>query len=74
MKAYVCDMCGIVITDPYYAKMTQFCFTVSNSDIYQAPQKDKLKAKIHLCNNCFEGLKAIAKEKMRREKGGESDA
>jgi ribosomal protein L37AE/L43A len=68
MKAYVCDICGITIDEPHSAKMREFCFTVSNCDICQLPQKNKTKVKIHLCNNCFEGFKGIAKQKM---KGGE---
>jgi len=63
MKAYVCDICGTAITEPYLARMKEFCFTVSNSDIYQVPEPTKTKVKIHLCNDCFEGFKSIAKEK-----------
>lgn len=74
MKAYACDVCGAVITDPYSAKMTQFCLAFSNTDFYGVPEKHKIKTKIHLCNNCFKGFKGIAKEKMRREKRGETDA
>ena len=70
MKAYVCDICGLAIFEPHTVKMKEFCFTIDNSDIYQVPQKDKIKVKIHLCNNCFEGFKGIAKEKIRREKRG----
>ena len=73
MKAYVRDICGVAITEPYSAKMREFCFTISNCDIYQTPNKDKVKAKIHLCNNCFEGFKGIVKEKAKK-KGGGADA
>ena len=68
MKTYVCDMCGIDIADPHSVEMKEFCFTVDNSDIHQVPTKDTVKVKIHLCNNCFEKLKAIAKEKVRAAK------
>ena len=67
MKAYICDICGIDITDPHSVKMKEFCFTVDNCDIHQVPTKDTVKVKIHLCNNCFEKLKAIAKEKVQME-------
>lgn len=70
MKSYVCDVCGFVITNPFVARMREFCFTFDNADIYQVPEKTKIKEKIHLCNDCFEGFKAIAKEKARRQKGG----
>lgn len=74
MKAYSCDVCGVAITDPYSARMTEFCFTFSNTDIYQVPERGKFKTKIHLCRNCFDGFKGIAKAKMRREKGGAPNA
>lgn len=61
MKAYTCDICGITIDDPYSAVMREFCFAVSNCDPYQVPTKYKRKVKIHLCNNCFEGFKGIAR-------------
>ena len=70
MKAYVCDVCGTTITDPYVAKLKEFYFTISNCDIYQVPQKNKIRTKIHLCNNCFEGFRGIAIEKNRKQKGG----
>ena len=69
-KAYVCDICGATVACPHSARMREFCFTVSNCDIYQVPQKDKVKTKIDLCNNCFEWFKAVAKEKARKKKGG----
>lgn len=68
MRVYMCDICGITIDEPHSARMREFCFTISNCDIYQVPQKDKKKVKIHLCNNCFEGFRNIAKHKA---KGGE---
>lgn len=69
MKEYVCDVCRSIITDPYYMNMREFCFTIDNGDIYEVPDKTKIKEKIHLCNNCFEGFKAIAIEKIRKAKG-----
>lgn len=71
MRVYACDICGDIMTEPHSARMREFCFTISNCDIYQVPQKDKQKVKIHLCNNCFEGFKCIAKEKAR--KGGDEE-
>ena len=67
MKAYICDVCKAAITDPYSARMREFWFTVSNSDLYQVPVPTKTKEKIHLCSNCFEGFRSIAKEKAARE-------
>lgn len=71
MKAYICDVCETTVVDPHVARMREFCFTISNSDIYQVPMPDKVKTKIHLCNNCFESLKDIAKGKAQRQKCGE---
>lgn len=65
MKKYVCDICETIIDDPYATKMKEFCFTFSNCDIYQVPEETKIKKKIHLCNNCFEGFKSIAKQKAK---------
>ena len=62
MKTYVCDICCIAIDEPHTVRMREFCFTISNCDIYQVPHKYKKKVKIHLCNNCFEGFKHIAKD------------
>ena len=70
MKAYVCDICGDIINDFYVARVREFGFTISNTDIYQVPEPYKTKVKIHLCNYCFEGFKEIAKEKARKRKGG----
>ena len=66
MRSFICDICGVPITDPYSARMREFCFTVSNCDIYQVPEKTKVREKIHLCNNCYKGFVAIAKEKAKR--------
>lgn len=59
MKAYKCDICEIAITDPYTSKMKEFYWACDyeNDGIY--PAKAKRKQKLHLCGNCFEGLKSV---------------
>lgn len=66
MKAYVCDICDKPVSNPYSANMIEFCFTVSNCDLYQMPEQTKRKVKLHLCGNCFKLLKDIAKGKIKR--------
>lgn len=58
--AYVCDACGVTITDPYYARMKMF-YRSRGVGISR-------KEKIHLCSACYSGLCKIAEEKMNSEK------
>lgn len=59
MKAYTCDICKIAITDPYTAKMKEFYWACDYEIDGIYPKKAKRKQKLHLCGNCFEGLKGI---------------
>ena len=59
MKAYKCDICEIAITDPYTAKMKEFYLACDFEFEGIYPKKAKRKQKLHLCWNCFEGLKGI---------------
>lgn len=65
MKTYVCDACGVVIDDPYSVKMREF-FVAFGSDMCPEPFKEKVK--IHLCNDCFKGLKNVARKKRGEQK------
>ena len=63
MKTYVCDSCKKIIDDPFEIKMKEF-FYVADYDFGTAfPSPFKQTAKIHLCDECFNGLRLIAKEK-----------
>ncbi len=68
MKAYVCDICSITIDDPHTLKMKEFYWDriVENSRIYSV--KAKRKKKLHLCGNCFEGLKSVFAKLLEDEK------
>ena len=64
MKVYQCDSCERTITDPYEAKMKEF-YLGSYDVIY--PVKMKQKVKVHLCDDCYKGLRFIA-ERQRSNK------
>ncbi len=58
-----------VISDPYKVKMKKFYVGV-DIDYFsgiEIPVERKRKIEIHLCDDCFKGLHAIA-EKKEREK------
>lgn len=59
MKAYKCDICEIAITDPYTVKMKEFYWACDFEIDGIYPAKAKRKQKLHLCGNCFEGIKGI---------------
>lgn len=60
MKAYICDSCKNPITDPCFFKMKEFYYTWEyDTTIAKIPTKAKYK--IHLCDDCFKGLKEIGK-------------
>jgi len=52
MKAYVCDSCGKVITNPYNVRMREYVSIVDG----------KRKVKVHLCADCFKSLGEIARK------------
>lgn len=66
MKAYVCDSCGRVMSDPYRENMKEFYL----DSVYEfgaiLPEKRKRRKKIHLCKDCYKGLCSIA-EKVRSD-------
>lgn len=63
MKTYQCDSCKRVIENPYELKMKEFLFVCEYTEYGVFPQKSKQKTKIHLCDECFNGLSKIAKLK-----------
>lgn len=59
MKAYKCDSCLKCINDPYAVKMKEFNLilpAIPDGSGY----KVKTRKKIHLCHDCFRGLRKIA--------------
>ena len=65
MKAYVCDICGYVIADPYDARMREFHIVCDNDG---CPYPTKEKVKIHLCGDCVEEFKYIVRMKRGANK------
>ena len=61
MKVYICDSCGVEITEPHKVGMKEFCLSVSNCDIWQIFMPSKNKKKVHLCRECYRGLYILAK-------------
>lgn len=60
-KAYVCDACGITMTDPYEAKMKEFYVAGVPDYGTIVPSDTKIKKKVHLCDECYHALHEIAK-------------
>jgi hypothetical protein len=63
MRVYKCDSCGITIEKPYEEEMKEFCFVAEIDEYGILPKPLKRKVKIHLCEDCFEGLYIIKKRK-----------
>ena len=63
MKAFVCDSCNTIISDPYIVKMKEY-IVGSVFDLTIMPTKEKRRVKIHLCGTCFQSLQDIAKSKL----------
>ena len=63
MKAYVCDCCNAVISDPYEAQMKEFYYGAEYNFGTAFPIQIKNRRKIHFCGTCFDNLKNVAKKK-----------
>ena len=63
MKAYVCDSCGRTMTNPYKERMTKFYVGCHFDFGTVFPENSKRSVKIHLCENCYNGLQYIAEQK-----------
>lgn len=60
-KAYVCDACGITMTEPYEAKMKEFYLGMDICINVMLPSPRKRKIRVHLCDECYHALHEIAK-------------
>lgn len=68
-KVYKCDSCEVMIDKPHDVKMKEFYIAVEIDEYGAFPYCDTRKIKIHLCEECFNGLKQIGKNLgKRREK------
>ena len=59
-KVYKCDSCGSVIENPYAVKMKEFYIGAKFDFGMCFHEESKQKVKIHLCNECYKGLRTIA--------------
>ena len=66
MNSYICDICEKPITDPYRANMREFRIAVTYEFGFGCQPEEKTRTKIHLCGDCFEEFKRIARR--RKEK------
>lgn len=67
MKAYICDGCGSVIADPHEAEMKEFSVLAEERCGALMPFTSVKRVKIHLCGECFHGLRLIAEDVIRQE-------
>ena len=65
MKVYQCDSCEKTITNPYEEKMKEFYVGCHFEYEGVFPENSKRKVKVHLCEDCFNGLHAIAEKKAK---------
>ena len=69
MKAYLCDSCRTVITDPYDVRMKEFYIGCDYEVANSFPFPATCKKKIHLCEQCYTNLRNIGqKEKHEIER------
>ena len=61
-KEYVCNSCEEIAKNPHEVKMKEFYIGCSFETFGVFPSFDKRKLKIHLCDNCFRGLRKIAEK------------
>ena len=59
---YVCDSCGEMMKNPHDVKMKEFYIGCSFDLDGVYPFFDSRKVKIHLCDDCYHGLKEIVKK------------
>lgn len=65
MRIYQCDSCYKIIENPYIVKMKEFYVGIDIEYFSQIgiPIESKRKIKIHLCDDCYKGLRVIAERK-----------
>ena len=69
-KAYVCDACGITISNPYEVKMKEFYVGCSFEYHNVFPSFDKRRINVHLCDDCYHALCEIAENKRGMAEDG----
>lgn len=62
-QVYQCDACGEVMKNPYDAKMKEF-YVGCTFDLDRVWPTNWTRVKrIHLCEDCYHGLKKLAADK-----------
>ena len=69
-KAYVCDACGIAITNPHNVKMKEFYIGYSFELCGVLSSFDTRRVKVHLCDDCYHALCEIATKVKRGAEDG----
>ncbi len=70
-KVYKCDSCNKMIAEPYEKKMKEFYLGTEYEEYGMFPVPSKRKVKIHLCDDCFKGLKEIGKRVKEERKNND---
>lgn len=65
-KVYKCDGCEVMIENPHNVKMKEFYVGTEYDSGMAFPINSTRKVKIHLCEECFKGLKQIGKNLEKR--------
>lgn len=68
-EVYKCDACSVMIDRPYDVQMKEFYIGCSFESYGVVPVNSRRKVKVHLCDECFKGLKMIARNLRRAEDG-----
>ena len=64
-ECYVCDACGVTITDPYKVKMKEFYIGCDFTEFGDFPVCCRVKKKIHLCDECYHALHELARRPIK---------
>lgn len=66
MRVYQCNSCGRIIENPYKEKMKEFYVDADFDCGMYFPIEHTRKVKIHLCDNCYKGLRHIAEKEVKQ--------
>ena len=67
-KVYKCDACEVMIDNPYKARMKEFYIGTQYDVIWgMLPINCKDTTKVHLCEECYKGLKKIGQNIKNNE-------
>jgi hypothetical protein len=70
MKAYICDSCGMPITDPYKSRMLVYTYKNIHPDPdhqYKKSERRKKRLKYHFCGWCMAHMREMC-EKASKER------